>query len=67
MSILVQSWVVYCWLLSYYTTMRITTSKVKNAKQLNYTRQQTSFLRLKKSIKTDLYYLFKQKKEANKY
>ena len=67
MSILVQSWVVYCWLLSYYTTMRITTSKVKNAKQLNYTRQQTSLLRPKKAIKTDLYYLFKQKKEAAKY
>ena len=67
MSILVQSWVVYCYLLSYYMTMRITTSKVKNAKQLNYTRQQTSLLRPKKSIKTDLYYLFKQKKEAAKY
>ena len=48
-------------------TMRITTSKVKNAKQLNYTRQQTSLLRPKKSIKTDFYYLFKQKKEAAKY
>ncbi len=47
--------------------MRITTSKVKNAKQLNYSRQQTSFLKIKKSIKTDLYYLFKQKKEADKY
>ena len=44
------------------TYMRITTSKVKNAKQLNYSRQQTSFLKIKKSIKTDLYYLFKQKK-----
>ena len=49
------------------TYMRITTSKVKNAKQLNYSRQQTSFLKIKKSIKTDLYYLFKQKKEADKY
>ena len=47
--------------------MRITTSKVKNAKQLNYSKQQTSFLKIKKSIKTDLYYLFKQKKEADKY
>ena len=49
------------------TLMRITTSKVKNAKQLNYSRQQTPFLKIKKSIKTDLYYLFKQKKEADKY
>ena len=47
--------------------MRITTSKVKNAKQLDYSKQQTSFLKIKKSIKTDLYYLFKQKKEADKY
>ena len=50
-----------------YIFMRITTSKVKNAKQLNYSKQQTSFLKIKKSIKTDLYYLFKQKKEADKY
>ena len=47
--------------------MRITTSKIKNAKQLNYSKQQTPFLKIKKSIKSDLYYLFKQKKEANKY
>ena len=47
--------------------MRITTSKIKNAKQLNYSKQQTSFLKIKKSIKSDFYYLFKQKKEANKY
>ena len=47
--------------------MKITTSKVKNAKLLNYSKQQTSFLKIKKSVKTDLYYLFKQKKEANKY
>ena len=67
MSILVQSWVVYSKLLSYNISMRITTSKVKNAKQLNYTKQQTSLLRIKKSIKTDLYYLFKQKREADKY
>ncbi len=47
--------------------MRITTSKIKNAKQLNYSKQQTPFLKIKKSVKSDLYYLFKQKKEANKY
>ncbi len=44
----------------------ITTAKVKNAKQLNYTKQQTSFLKLKRSIKTDFYFLIKRKKEANK-
>ena len=47
--------------------MRITTSKIKNAKQLNYSKQQTPFLKIKKSVKPDLYYLFKQKKEADKY
>ena len=47
--------------------MRITTSKIKNAKQLNYSKQQTPFLKIKKSVKPDLYYLFKQKNEANKY
>ena len=47
--------------------MKITTTKVKNAKPLNYTRQKTSFLKLKNTIKSDLYYLFKEKKEANKF
>ena len=64
---MVQSQVVFFMLRLNTTPMRITTSKVKNAKQLNYSRQQTSFLKIKKSIKTDLYYLFKQKKEADKY
>ena len=47
--------------------MKITTSKIKNSKQLDYSKQQTSFLKIKKTIKSDFYYLFKQKKEANKY
>ncbi len=47
--------------------MKITTTRVKNAKPLNYNRQKTSFLKLKNTIKSDLYYLFKEKKEANKF
>ena len=47
--------------------MRITTTRVKNAKHLNYNMQKTSFLKLKNTIKSDLYYLFKEKKEANKF
>ncbi len=47
--------------------MRITSLKVKNAKQLNYSKQKTSFLKLKNTIKSDLYYLIKEKKDANKY
>ena len=47
--------------------MKITTSKIKNSTQLDYSKQQTSFLKIKKTIKSDFYYLFKQKKEANKY
>ena len=47
--------------------MRITTTKVKKAKNLDYSKQQTSFLKIKKTIKSDFYYLIKQKKEANKY
>tara|TARA_B100000941_G_scaffold285697_1_gene258094 strand:- start:4556 stop:4699 length:144 start_codon:yes stop_codon:yes gene_type:complete len=46
--------------------MKITTSKIKNSKLLNYSKGKTSLLKLKSNLKSDFYWLMKKKEEFKK-
>tara|TARA_B100000902_G_scaffold328838_1_gene325080 strand:- start:680 stop:871 length:192 start_codon:yes stop_codon:yes gene_type:complete len=56
-----QSWVVLHSTGDRVIIMRILASKIKNAKELKYSKLKTSILKPKNNLQSDFYYLFKKK------